>query len=80
LRTGEDQDLYQRALEVGARLQHEVNVTVTTSARRHARAPLGFAHALTALESELVRGARSRCEEVRVQSNESQRLIKVTSG
>jgi Glycosyl transferase family 2 len=78
LRTGEDRDLYQRALEAGARLQHEVHVTVTTSARRQARAPLGFAHALTALESELVRGGRSRPEEVRVQSNESHGLAKVT--
>jgi glycosyltransferase involved in cell wall biosynthesis len=58
LLTGEDRDLYRRALEVGARLHHEVNVTVTTSARRHARAPLGFAHTLTALESELVGNAR----------------------
>jgi hypothetical protein len=79
IRTGEDRDLYQRALEAGARIQHEVNVTVTTSARRHARAPLGFAHALTALESELVRGDRSRCEEVRAQSNKSHGLTKVTS-
>jgi hypothetical protein len=55
--TGEDRDLYQRALEVGARLHHEAKVTVTTSARRHARAPLGFAHALTALENELIVGA-----------------------
>jgi hypothetical protein len=55
--TGEDRDLYQRALKAGARLHHEAKVTVTTSARRHARAPLGFAHALTALENELIVGA-----------------------
>jgi Glycosyl transferase family 2 len=55
--TGEDRDLYQRALEAGARPHHEAKVTVTTSARRHARAPLGFAHALTALENELIVGA-----------------------
>jgi hypothetical protein len=52
LRTGEDRDLYARAVAQGARVRHETNVKVTTSARRKARAPLGFAHALISLDTE----------------------------
>jgi glycosyltransferase involved in cell wall biosynthesis len=46
LPTGEDRDIYSRAMSSGAVPHHDSSVDVITSARRTARAPLGFAHAL----------------------------------
>jgi glycosyltransferase involved in cell wall biosynthesis len=51
LETGEDRDLYERALSAGATLHHDASARVLTSARRDARAPMGFAHALTLIEA-----------------------------
>ena len=53
LRTGEDRDLHARALAAGATLCHQPDVRVRTSARRDARAPKGFAHALVRFERDL---------------------------
>jgi hypothetical protein len=47
--TGEDRALYQAALARGAVAHHDRSAPVTTSGRREARAPLGFAHALTVI-------------------------------
>jgi glycosyltransferase involved in cell wall biosynthesis len=57
LRTGEDRDLYARALATGATRCHQPEVRVRTSARRVARAPQGFAHALVSLEGDLTLSA-----------------------
>ncbi|MGO9855404.1 MAG: glycosyltransferase [Acidimicrobiales bacterium] len=46
LRSGEDRDLCQRGKSVGLRVRHDTRAVVRTSARRAARAPRGFAHAL----------------------------------
>jgi hypothetical protein len=51
LATGEDRALYRSARDTGARIHHDQVVKVVTSARRDARAPLGFAHALTSTEA-----------------------------
>jgi hypothetical protein len=51
LATGEDRALHQSAFDAGARIHYDQVVKVTTSARRTARAPLGFAHVLTSLEA-----------------------------
>jgi glycosyltransferase involved in cell wall biosynthesis len=53
LRTGEDRDLYDRAVAAGLFICHDGAAKVTTSARRQARAPLGFSHALCTIEYEL---------------------------
>jgi hypothetical protein len=53
LSTGEDRDLFERAVALGAEIGHDPRVRVATSSRREARAPRGFAHALTALEARL---------------------------
>jgi hypothetical protein len=50
LPSGEDRDLFERTVALGAVVRHDTTVRVTTSGRRDARAPRGFAHALTALE------------------------------
>jgi hypothetical protein len=52
LPTHEDRDLYFRAASIGVVARHDATVPVTTSARRLARAPMGFAHALTVIEQE----------------------------
>lgn len=46
---GEDHDLWRHARTAGARLLGVPDITVTTSARRAGRAPLGFARALIEL-------------------------------
>ncbi len=46
LRSGEDRDLCQRGKSTGLRVRHDTRAVVRTSARRAARAPRGFAHAL----------------------------------
>jgi glycosyltransferase involved in cell wall biosynthesis len=46
LATGEDRDIYSRAISSGAVPHHDSTVDVVTSSRSTARAPLGFAHAL----------------------------------
>jgi glycosyltransferase involved in cell wall biosynthesis len=57
--SGEDRHLYRCALALGARAHHDPVVKVVTSARREARAPLGFAHALMLVESAVKhRGVR----------------------
>lgn len=50
LATGEDRELHRSAVAIGARAHHDPNLKVMTSARRLARAPLGFAHALVEVE------------------------------
>ena len=51
LATGEDRDLFRRALALGAAIRHDPLVRVVTSGRRDGRAPRGFAHALTSIEA-----------------------------
>lgn len=51
LRTGEDRDLFERSVALGAVVRHDPAVRVVTSSRRQARAPHGFAYALSCLES-----------------------------
>jgi glycosyltransferase involved in cell wall biosynthesis len=53
LATGEDRDLLDRILVHGAVAHSDETVRVTTSSRRHARAPRGFAHALSGIEDSL---------------------------
>lgn len=50
--TGEDRELCARMVASGASLVRDSSVRVSTSARRVARAPRGFSHALTMFESE----------------------------
>jgi hypothetical protein len=50
LSTGEDRDLFERAVALGAVLRRDSVAPVVTSSRLRARAPHGFAHALSALE------------------------------
>ncbi|MGD0243650.1 MAG: glycosyltransferase [Streptosporangiaceae bacterium] len=52
LRTAEDHALMAAATETGCQVLQASDVTVVTSARRHARAPRGFSHALRALTRE----------------------------
>jgi cellulose synthase/poly-beta-1,6-N-acetylglucosamine synthase-like glycosyltransferase len=47
LRTGEDRALCNALLVNGAKVHYDASAAVVTSARRHARAPDGFAAALT---------------------------------
>ncbi len=51
--TGEDRDLFERAVGVGAVVRHDPQVRVVTSSRREARAPKGFAHALSSIEATI---------------------------
>lgn len=53
--TGEDQALHRAVLATGGAARHDRTVPVVTSARRHARAPFGFAHALNSLEGLALR-------------------------
>jgi hypothetical protein len=46
LQTGEDRDLYRRAVSRRCRILHDTAAVVETSGRRHGRAPRGFADAL----------------------------------
>jgi glycosyltransferase involved in cell wall biosynthesis len=51
--TGEDRALYRSMIEGGALPWHDPAIPVVTSARREARAPLGFAHVLTGIADRL---------------------------
>jgi glycosyltransferase involved in cell wall biosynthesis len=53
LATGEDRFIHRQALAQGARVKYDLDHRVITSARRTARAPAGFAHALTSIEVNL---------------------------
>ena len=48
--TGEDRALHQAILGAGGRALEDMELRVITSGRRSARAPLGFAHALSSLD------------------------------
>ncbi len=50
LPTGEDRDLFERAAALGAVIRRDSVAPVVTSGRLKARAPHGFAHALSSLE------------------------------
>lgn len=50
VQTGEDRELRRALVANGAVVDYDSSVPVVTSARRHARAPLGFANALRAIE------------------------------
>ncbi len=50
LSTGEDRDLFERAVALGAVIRRDSVAPVVTSGRLKARAPHGFAHALSSLE------------------------------
>jgi glycosyltransferase involved in cell wall biosynthesis len=52
--SGEDRELHLDVLATGARAHYDSEVKVVTSARRKARAPLGFAHALNAVEAAAI--------------------------
>jgi glycosyltransferase involved in cell wall biosynthesis len=49
-RTGEDRALHQAILDAGGHAVEDRETRVITSARRQARAPLGFAHALSSFD------------------------------
>jgi hypothetical protein len=51
--TGEDRALHRAILDAGGRAHEDVTLRVVTSGRRQARAPLGFAHALSAFDADL---------------------------
>jgi len=51
LDTGEDRALHRALVNLGALSHYDSAVRVVTSARRQARAPLGFAHALDIIRS-----------------------------
>ena len=59
LTTGEDLALRQSLVELGARVRYDSSVRVLTSARRNARSPLGFAHALDVIEASLISNVRN---------------------
>jgi cellulose synthase/poly-beta-1,6-N-acetylglucosamine synthase-like glycosyltransferase len=50
--TGEDRALVTALTATGSRVQYTRALTVTTSARRDARAPDGFGHYLAKLDAE----------------------------
>ena len=45
-----DRALYQAIVDSGGLAYHDSDVKVITSGRRQARAPMGFSHALTAID------------------------------
>jgi hypothetical protein len=51
MRTAEDHALLAAATEAGCSVLQASDITVETSARRHARAPQGFSHVLRTLAS-----------------------------
>ena len=59
LRTAEDHALVAAATEAGCQVLQAADITVETSARRQARAPRGFSHALRALAAEPGSGGAS---------------------
>jgi glycosyltransferase involved in cell wall biosynthesis len=66
LPTGEDRDLFERTLALGAVFRHDPRVRVVTSGRRVARAPKGFADALSAIEETVAGTSWSARAELRV--------------
>ena len=62
LATGEDRDLVRRAVGLGAVIRRDPHVRVVTSSRRDARAPRGFAHALTSIEATVPTAAPGKEE------------------
>jgi hypothetical protein len=65
LRTGEDRALCAALIAHGARIRYDTSAPVITSARRHARAPEGFATALTRFD---VRGHQIEYDAVYLRS------------
>lgn len=59
LMTGEDRHLYRALVATGAVPRYDSEVRVLTSARRSARSPFGFAHALDQIEARMDSNARS---------------------
>ncbi len=56
--SGEDRSLLEAAAAIGARTHYDRSAPVNTSARRNGRAPLGFAHALSCIEEDLLMSYR----------------------
>jgi glycosyltransferase involved in cell wall biosynthesis len=56
LASGEDVDLVERFEAAGYRIHRDAELSVTTSARVHSRAPGGFAHYLNQLDDRTVTG------------------------
>jgi hypothetical protein len=52
LLSGEDRDLYERAVAAGLRIRHDSRAIVVTSSRRKGRAPRGFAGVLRSLDQQ----------------------------
>ncbi len=52
LSSGEDRDLFERAVAAGLRIRHDSKAIVVTSSRRKGRAPAGFARVLGDLDQE----------------------------
>jgi Glycosyl transferase family 2 len=52
LPSGEDRDLYDRAMAAGFNIRHARTTIVTTSSRRKGRAPEGFASVLGSMDQE----------------------------
>jgi hypothetical protein len=59
LRTSEDRALLRDLINCDAVVHYDSDVRVATSSRRHARAPEGFASALTAIDAALESGIRT---------------------
>lgn len=53
LKTGEDRALHRALVAQGSKAHYDSETRVITSARRRARAPLGFAHALDVVKASL---------------------------
>ncbi|HEY5302869.1 MAG TPA: glycosyltransferase family A protein [Acidimicrobiales bacterium] len=53
LQCGEDRELFRLLVESGAHWSHNPSLRVTTSSRRFARAPGGFAHVLELMDSSI---------------------------
>ena len=66
LPTGEDRNLFEKAVALGASIRHDPSVRVVTSSRREARAPRGFAHALTVVEAAVSNHSMANPAEVAV--------------
>jgi glycosyltransferase involved in cell wall biosynthesis len=56
LGTGEDRALHQAIVAQGGRALEDLELRVITSGRRRARAPLGFAHALSSFDDHVQHG------------------------
>jgi hypothetical protein len=62
LPSGEDRDLCDRAMAAGFSIRHDSKAVVTTSSRRHGRAPKGFADVLNIIEEQGRRSTTLRVE------------------